>query len=270
MPDHFLPFEGPYICVRYSITSLGLGLSAGDSSSVSHHFFSAVRTAARVVVCEASAAHMRFLTKLAIVSCSPLYFVLAAITFMPQFKLVVCTNTLFEIRSTDDGTWRRIRKCDFDSKFLQRPYQDPLFPRERCPFQFLLDKRLDQKFPDWAPVFAYMLADVAFKTGGNVRDCDIVMAASTKYRGEQDTIANFVRNRICAADASHTTTLAAVRTALKKWCETEELSPADKPKPKEVIEYLTQIYGPSKGKKWSGMAIVQDEDWGQGSQCDKE
>ena len=26
--------------------------------------------------------------------------------FVPQFKLVVCTNTLFEISSNDDGTWR--------------------------------------------------------------------------------------------------------------------------------------------------------------------
>ena len=31
------------------------------------------------------------------------------ITFVPQFNLVVCTNTLFDIKSNDDGTWRRIR-----------------------------------------------------------------------------------------------------------------------------------------------------------------
>ena len=39
-------------------------------------------------------------------------------TFETQFKLVVCTNNLFEIESNDDGTWRRIRKCDFLSKFI--------------------------------------------------------------------------------------------------------------------------------------------------------
>ena len=37
--------------------------------------------------------------------------------FEPQFKLVVCTNSLFEINSNDDGTWRRIRICDFLSIF---------------------------------------------------------------------------------------------------------------------------------------------------------
>ena len=46
------------------------------------------------------------------------------ITFIPQFKLVVCTNTLFDIKSNDDGTWRRIRVCDFMSKFLDKPYND--------------------------------------------------------------------------------------------------------------------------------------------------
>ena len=38
-------------------------------------------------------------------------------SFQPQFKLVVCTNTLLDVKSNDDGTWRRIRVCDFMSKF---------------------------------------------------------------------------------------------------------------------------------------------------------
>jgi P4 family phage/plasmid primase-like protien len=41
-----------------------------------------------------------------------------SITFIPQFKLAVCTNTLFDIKSNDDGTWRRIRVCDFMSTFV--------------------------------------------------------------------------------------------------------------------------------------------------------
>ena len=39
-------------------------------------------------------------------------------TFLIQFHLVLCTNTLFEVMSNDDGTWRRIRLCDFKSKFV--------------------------------------------------------------------------------------------------------------------------------------------------------
>ena len=69
------------------------------------------------------------------------------VTFTPQFKLVVCTNTLFDIKSNDDGTWRRIRVCDFKSKFLAKPYEDDLnFPKEQYPYQYQLDKQLDQNF----------------------------------------------------------------------------------------------------------------------------
>ena len=52
------------------------------------------------------------------------------ITFIPQFKLVACTNFLFDIKTNDDGTWRRIRVCDFMSKFLDNPYNEEKFPKE--------------------------------------------------------------------------------------------------------------------------------------------
>jgi P4 family phage/plasmid primase-like protien len=38
--------------------------------------------------------------------------------FEPQFSLVVCTNALFEIKSNDDGTWRRLKLVDFIAKFI--------------------------------------------------------------------------------------------------------------------------------------------------------
>ena len=54
-----------------------------------------------------------------------------SVTFIPQFKLVVCTNTLLDIKSNDDGTWRRIRVCDYVSKFLENPYEDEeKFPKK--------------------------------------------------------------------------------------------------------------------------------------------
>ena len=44
-----------------------------------------------------------------------------SIIFIPQFKLVCCTNHLFEIKAQDDGTWRRIRQVPFESKFVNNP-----------------------------------------------------------------------------------------------------------------------------------------------------
>jgi phage/plasmid-associated DNA primase len=63
-----------------------------------------------------------------------------AVTFIPQFKLVVCTNVLFDIKSNDDGTWRRIRVCDFMSKFTDNPYTNDKFPKDNFPHQFQVDK----------------------------------------------------------------------------------------------------------------------------------
>ena len=184
------------------------------------------------------------------------------VTFIPQFTLVVCTNTLFEIKSNDDGTWRRIRKCDFVSKFLDNPYKDELrFPKERHPHQFKLDKRLDKKFDRWAPILAYMLAARAFETQGNVQDCDIVMSASMEYREGQDAIAKFVRE--CVVPAKQQRLMKAqVNNTFRDWWEEENGSKDGRPKNKEVHEYLNIMacQTPKASAGWLGYAIISPMD----------
>jgi P4 family phage/plasmid primase-like protien len=58
--------------------------------------------------------------------------------FEPQFNLVVCTNNLFDIESNDDGTWRRIRKVDFLSKFIDEGEQY----MDETPYVYTKDKSL--------------------------------------------------------------------------------------------------------------------------------
>ena len=118
------------------------------------------------------------------------------VTFSPQFTLVVCTNHLFDIKSTDDGTWRRIRVCDFQSKFLEKPYEMVKFPKEKFPYQVKVKKDLEKKFPLWAPYFASMLVKIAFDTNGVVEDCKSVMASSEKYKLQQDYFTQFFEERI--------------------------------------------------------------------------
>ena len=112
--------------------------------------------------------------------------------FEPQFSLVVCTNNLFEMNSNDDGTWRRIRKCDFVAKFIDKGEQHT----DDTEYVFEKDKDLKEKLPNWAPVFAGMLVRRAFDTNGIVKDCKIVMEASNKYREKQDHINAFINERI--------------------------------------------------------------------------
>ena len=117
------------------------------------------------------------------------------VTFVPQFKLVVCTNTLFDIKSNDDGTWRRIRVCDFMSKFLENPYMDEEISKENYPYQYKIDKNIDQKFDIWAPVLMSMLVDISYKNQGNVSDCKIVVGSSDQYR-RSNYLTEFIKDKI--------------------------------------------------------------------------
>jgi phage/plasmid-associated DNA primase len=112
--------------------------------------------------------------------------------FEPQFNLVVCTNNLFDIESNDDGTWRRIRKCDFLSKFIDdgETYNDD------TPYVYIKDKSLKDKLPELAPYFASMLVKRAFETEGIVENCETIVNASNKYRNGQDHIKAYVMDRI--------------------------------------------------------------------------
>jgi P4 family phage/plasmid primase-like protien len=112
--------------------------------------------------------------------------------FEPQFSLVVCTNALFEIKSNDDGTWRRLKLVDFVAKFVSEGEEHT----DDTKHVFPKDKSLKEKLPKWAPVFASMLVKRAFETNGEVLDCEEVVEASRKYRQNQDLITGYINERI--------------------------------------------------------------------------
>ena len=179
-----------------------------------------------------------------------------AVTFIPQFKLVVCTNTLFDIKSNDDGTWRRIRVCDFKSKFTEKPYID--FPKENYPHQYKIDKKLTEKFNIWAPIFASMLVELAFKLEGKVTDCKAVLSTSDKYRQDQDYLAEFAKEKIIKQkDAKIKKT--EIMEEFKNWYITN-YGRATLPNGREVTEYMDRLYGKCNKGKWHNVAIVYEDD----------
>jgi P4 family phage/plasmid primase-like protien len=115
-----------------------------------------------------------------------------SITFIPQFKLVVCSNEFMEIKSQDHGTWRRIRVVDFLSMFVDNPVDGD----KHKPYQFKLDRDIKDKFELWKECFAALLIKKAFETNGLVHDCDTVMKSSNSYRQSQDYIAEFISDKI--------------------------------------------------------------------------
>lgn len=178
------------------------------------------------------------------------------ITFTPQFKLVVCTNELFEDMSTDDGTWRRIRICDFMSKFLDKPYEDEKFPRGEYPFQYKLDKDVDKKFDAWAPVFTSYLVKIAYELQGDVKDCRMVLSSSDKYRNNQDYLADFAKDKLKVKEGEK----------IKKTVLLEEFrvwyianhGRNNIPKGKEVHEYMDKKYGAYKNGGWKNVLLFRE------------
>lgn len=175
--------------------------------------------------------------------------------FMPQFKLVVCTNNLFEINSNDDGTWRRIRICDFLSKFVG----DNENHTDDTQYVFPKDKELEEKLIGWAPVFGSMLVELAFKNNGFVEDCEMVKASSSRYRQGQDHIAGFVDEMIlktnCNTDYVRKSDLT---NEFKVWFQNSH-GGRKIPKGTEIYDYMNKRFGPCTYRGWKGLKIIIPE-----------
>lgn len=180
-----------------------------------------------------------------------------AVTFIPQFKLAVCTNTLFDIKSNDDGTWRRIRVCDFQSKFTENPYED--FPKQNYPYQYKIDKKLNEKFGTWAPIFASLLVEIAFKTEGKVKDVKAVLSTSDKYRQDQDYLSEFAKEKI-QKQKDGKIKRTEIMEEFKNWY-IMNYGRATLPNGREITDYMDRLYGKCNKGKWYNVVIIySDED----------
>jgi len=179
------------------------------------------------------------------------------VTFIPQFKLVVCTNTLFDIKSNDDGTWRRIRVCDFMSKFLEKPFEDEdKFPKNEYPYQYHIDKRIDEKFEKWAPILMSILVDMVYKNNGIVKDCSIVLGSSDQYREGQDYLAEFAKEKIIKSNGGSIKKSELVEE-FKKWYTINYGK--NIPKARELYDYMDKRYGKYVGK-WKNIVVNYDDE----------
>lgn len=176
--------------------------------------------------------------------------------FEPQFSLVVCTNSLFDIESNDDGTWRRIRKCDFLSKFIDEGETHT----DDTKYVYLKDKSLKDKLPSLAPIFASMLVKRAFETNGIVEDCETVLNASNKYRKGQDHISAFISEQIIKTDKqSDKVGKQGLQKQFKDWFEITQGSKRT-PKGDELFDYMTKKFGQCKKTGWHGVKFVEPEE----------
>ena len=173
--------------------------------------------------------------------------------FEPQFNLVVCTNNLFDIESNDDGTWRRIRKVDFMSKFIDAGEEHT----DETPYIYTKDKSLKDKLPSLAPVFASMLVKRAFETDGIVGDSETVMNSSNKYRKCQDHISKFISEFVeKTGNPKDKIKKTEIKNQFDLWFKQEQGANKKIPKGQELYEYMDKKFGLNKTTGWHGIKII--------------
>jgi len=179
------------------------------------------------------------------------------ITYIPQFKLVVPTNCLFDIATNDDGTWRRIRLVEFISIFVKDPNPDN-------DYEYIMNQELSKKFVNWKEMFMDMLIKRVVVNNGIVQDCPIIMKASKKYRRGQDYLQEFVADKIIKGDASDRIIKTNVYESFKLWYS--ENYGNSLPRGKELYEYLENKLGRYRNG-WKGYRIKMEYD---GAESDDE
>jgi len=168
------------------------------------------------------------------------------VTYVPQFTLVVCTNTLFDIKSNDEGTWRRIRVNDFKSVFVEEPSD--------APYEFKVNLNIGKNFRKWASVFMCLLIQRTYQTKGIVKDCDMVIMKSKEYRKNQDYLAEFLGDMIEKND-NKTLKQTDVYEEFQTWYR--DNYGKNVPKGKELYSYLNKKLGKKIPKKgWGGWTLV--------------
>lgn len=173
------------------------------------------------------------------------------VSFMAQFKLVIASNYLMNIEATDHGTWRRVRVVPHVSLFTDNPVQGD----HEKPYQFKKDMEIgEKKFPIWKEIMASMLVEIAFKTQGVVNDCNIVTSKSREYQESQDSIAEFLRDKVAQRTGGHITKQD-ISQEFAIWFQ--QTYGRGGPTSKDLYEYMNKRYGRARNSTWRDIELVR-------------
>ena len=182
-----------------------------------------------------------------------------SVTFEVNFKLVMCANDLPDIKSGDWGTWRRIRVCHFMSLFCEVPNLEDA----ANPYQFTVDKNINQKFKRWCGVLLAMLVKRAAETKGMVNDCEFVLGKSNEYRNEQDVFSEFAR-LVIKVDPGGSVPIKDLNEAFVDWWKQNHSADVRSPNLKELYLYMDRcrlgqkMKPPDKNIYWKGISLIVD------------
>lgn len=180
--------------------------------------------------------------------------------FNLQCTFIACMNNLLEVKSNDDGIWRRIRLCNHESKFaFTKEMQQARLENK---YVFERDDTLDERLPLFAPYFMSILIDIACKTNAKVTDCQVVLSASNEYRKNQDFVYGFLLETVEKTGLkSDKIRKNEIWNEFKRWYSNEYNTNKSVPiKSNELFEIMDKRFCPNKNNVWTGFKIRYEQE----------
>lgn len=182
------------------------------------------------------------------------------VSFKPMCLFIMMCNDMPEIKTDDNGTWRRLRRVVFKSEFVE-------FPDENNKYQFKLDPHLNQCLPGWKvafmnEVFAHRIQALAqgeFKLQEPAR----VKKYTQEYRKVNDHFCDFISENIEPRPGCKLS-LKDISSRFREWFK--ENYPGEKvPGKAELNGYLVRKYGKPEDKNspvtcyWKDLSFIHQE-----------
>lgn len=175
--------------------------------------------------------------------------------FVIMAKIFMLCNDLPPVSSMDNGTWRRLRVIPHVAKFV-----DPDVPTNPAQHIYTKDLLLDGKINKWRPYFAGMLVwyyeNHYLKHG--LKEPDQVMAASNKYKEENDAFAAFCQDCLIKEIGAETRAM----DVLQRYKEWIRFNPGRKVlQKKDILQRMTELYGKpvdTAGKVFAGVRLAEE------------
>jgi P4 family phage/plasmid primase-like protien len=134
------------------------------------------------------------------------------IEFKPQFKPIFICNDDPELPPNDEGTWRRVRRVEFISRFVDKA--NPDIKKNEFPIDF----DLSEKIKNWPEAFLWILIEYykKYREEGGIKEPNEVLEYTNIYRRANDMFLEFF-NECVTQETNGILTLSDVFREYKAW-----------------------------------------------------
>ena len=172
------------------------------------------------------------------------------IYFKPQFKPFLLCNHLPNIKSDDDGTWRRLKVIPFLSKFIKPNDVSKKMKKAGLEKnQFWADRLLSEKLPEWKQMFMSLLIKYyqKFRVHGIIHP-KLVTQYTKDYRNKCDVFQDFIGDYLERTDdIKHSIIIMNLHEGMRSWHRANYDGKC--PNTKELRNYIVQRMTNSYNKK---------------------